>query len=166
MAHALLDIFVMVQMKHILVATDFGEPSHRALELAMDFAEKFDADVTVLYANALPAFADAGVTAGLVWPTEEVASGAKKELEAAVVAAKARYSRVKGVMVDGVPWRTILDVARERGVDLIVMGTRGHGPIARALLGSVADRVVGGNTVAVLTISGRHDNDAQHTAAA
>lgn len=38
----------------------------------------------------------------------------------------------------------ILDAARDMGADIIVMGTHARGPVARAVLGSVADKVVRG----------------------
>jgi nucleotide-binding universal stress UspA family protein len=40
------------------------------------------------------------------------------------------------------PAHDIADVAREVGADLVVMGTRGHGPIAGMLLGSVVLRLL------------------------
>jgi nucleotide-binding universal stress UspA family protein len=38
--------------------------------------------------------------------------------------------------------RLILDLANEAGADLIVVGNRGHGPLARLMLGSVATRLL------------------------
>lgn len=40
------------------------------------------------------------------------------------------------------PAHEIADIAREVGADLVVMGTRGHGPIAELLLGSVVLRLL------------------------
>jgi nucleotide-binding universal stress UspA family protein len=40
------------------------------------------------------------------------------------------------------PAHEIADIAREEGADLVVMGTRGHGPIAGLLLGSVVMRLL------------------------
>jgi nucleotide-binding universal stress UspA family protein len=46
----------------------------------------------------------------------------------------------------------IVAASRREGVDMIVMGTRGHGLIGRALLGSVAQRVVNESDMPVLLI--------------
>ena len=50
----------------------------------------------------------------------------------------------------GPPDRRILQAAEREGAHLIVMGTHGHGLLGRAVLGSVAQRVVAGSTVPVL----------------
>lgn len=47
---------------------------------------------------------------------------------------------------------TILDIARERGVDLIAMSTHGRSGIARMVIGSVADQVVRHSPVPVLLV--------------
>jgi nucleotide-binding universal stress UspA family protein len=41
-----------------------------------------------------------------------------------------------------VPFQTIIDTARDTGVDLIVMGTRGRTELTPVLIGSVAEKVV------------------------
>ena len=49
---------------------------------------------------------------------------------------------VETALVPGRPATVIVDEARARGVDLIVLGSRGHGQFASAVLGSVAAEVV------------------------
>jgi len=46
----------------------------------------------------------------------------------------------------------ILAVAKDSQTDMIVMGNRGHGPLAGLLLGSVAQKVVGLASCAVLVV--------------
>jgi nucleotide-binding universal stress UspA family protein len=53
---------------------------------------------------------------------------------------------------EGVPAAQIVEVARERGGDLIVMGTRGMGRIARLLLGSTAEAVIHAAPCPVITV--------------
>ncbi len=52
-----------------------------------------------------------------------------------------KFASVEHVLEDGHPNRAILDVAKRKDVDLIVMGARGHSVVARALLGSTSDYV-------------------------
>ena len=52
-------------------------------------------------------------------------------------------SGLEGVslVIHGLPWQQIVEVARTRQADLIVMGTHGHTGVARLLCGSVAVKV-------------------------
>ncbi len=54
------------------------------------------------------------------------------------------------VVVHAQPARAILDVAREVDADLIALSTHGHGALKRALIGSVADKVIRGAAVPTL----------------
>ena len=40
------------------------------------------------------------------------------------------------------PWEPILAAAAERGADVVVCGTRGHGPVARSVLGSTSSSLL------------------------
>jgi nucleotide-binding universal stress UspA family protein len=60
----------------------------------------------------------------------------------------------------GEPWAEIVDAASRLDVGLIVMGTHGHRRLPRAILGSVAEKVVRLASVPVLTIHGE-DNPAE-----
>ena len=138
-----------MNIRHILVPTDFGASAARALEMALDLATKLDASVTLLHAFMLPV---TGYEQYLVWPFEEFERQARQALDEEVVAAKARFPRVDGVLVDGVPWERIVDHATVHGIDLVVMGTHGRKGLAHALLGSVADKVVRLAPCPVLTV--------------
>jgi len=49
---------------------------------------------------------------------------------------------VETLVVEGIPAKEILDVAEERKIDIIVMGTLGRTGLERLLLGSVAEKVI------------------------
>ena len=55
-------------------------------------------------------------------------------------------------MRDGIPYHEIVTLAQDRRADLIVIDTHGRGGVNRALLGSVADRVVRLASCPVLTV--------------
>ncbi len=69
-------------------------------------------------------------------------------------AAKARTAGVpaRSALRSGVPFKEIVAAATDERADLIVMGTHGRGGINRALLGSVADRVIRLAPCPVLTV--------------
>ena len=51
-------------------------------------------------------------------------------------------SRVKRILIEGDPARTIVEYAHSEDSDLIVMPTHGYGPFRRLLLGSVTSKVL------------------------
>jgi nucleotide-binding universal stress UspA family protein len=69
-------------------------------------------------------------------------------------AAKARGAglTVRIALRTGVPYAEIVELATNERADLVVLGTHGRGGINRALLGSVADRVVRLAPCPVLTV--------------
>jgi nucleotide-binding universal stress UspA family protein len=58
----------------------------------------------------------------------------------------------EGRVLSGHPAEAIVEVAKARGVDLIVMGSHGRTGLDRVLLGSVSDRVIGYAECAVLVV--------------
>jgi nucleotide-binding universal stress UspA family protein len=55
---------------------------------------------------------------------------------------KERVASLESSAIVGRPAEEIVAAAREPGVDLVVMGARGLGPVRRLALGSVSDRVL------------------------
>jgi nucleotide-binding universal stress UspA family protein len=150
----------MTTFQHILVPVDFGDASNEALEMALGLAPKLDAKITILHATWLPPYYYSTYAEGLAWPTEELEGQAKKALDEVVEKTRARYAKVEGKLVAGEPRDLILQAARELRTDMIVMGTHGRRGIKRALLGSVAERIVRTSPVPVLTVSARDDDAA------
>ncbi|HQY62626.1 MAG: universal stress protein [Myxococcales bacterium] len=144
----------MTAFKHILVPTDFGETSARAVDIAIELARKFDAELTIFHASWLPPASYSAYAEGLYWPTDEMAREARKELDTTVARVKTLYAKTDGVIGQGEPWQQVLTVANERGADLIVMATHGRTGLSRVFLGSVAEKVVRLSPIPVLTVSG------------
>jgi nucleotide-binding universal stress UspA family protein len=141
-------------IRHILVPHDFSDTAEQALMYAVALAEKFGARVTVLHAYEAPSY---GYPDALVASYEFAA-----EIErAATIALKGVESRIRRPNIEldtmlrrGTPWVEITAAAKERKADLIVMGTHGRRGVARALLGSVAEKVVRSAPCPVLTVHG------------
>jgi nucleotide-binding universal stress UspA family protein len=139
--------------KRILVPTDFGESSDAALAYASDLAKAVGAEVIVLHSYEIPTI---GFPDGAIVATAELASrvreGAQAGLDAAVRRNENEGVPVRAVVKEGDASRTIVEAADELGAELIVMGTHGRRGLPRALLGSVAERVVRTATCPVLTV--------------
>ena len=146
----------MIALKKILVAIDFGEASDAALAYGRQLARSFDAQLVVLHVveNALT---------GAVAPNGFVFTdpGLQQTLEAAgqqkvedLVSDEDRILiRAQAVIVtSNAPATAIAEYAKDSGINLIVIGTHGRGPMAHLLLGSVAERVVRIAPCPVLTV--------------
>jgi nucleotide-binding universal stress UspA family protein len=87
---------------------------------------------------------------------QELAEGVEREARAGLDAwlAKLRHPGVKARsrVVEGSAALRILEVAREEGSDLVVVGTHGRTAMGRVLLGSIADRIVRAAPRPVVTV--------------
>jgi nucleotide-binding universal stress UspA family protein len=143
-----------IRLTKVLVPTDFSAPSAKALAYGRELARTFGASLHVLHAVEEP-LAQGWNGYGLPVLPElraEVLAGAQRELEQAVSPGERDRQATELVTRLGDPWREIVAFARERQVDLIVMGTHGRGGMAHLLLGSVAERVMRDAPCPVLTV--------------
>jgi nucleotide-binding universal stress UspA family protein len=144
----------MIAFKHILVPTDFSDPSERALSSAIELAKAFEARLTLLHVWRIP---NAGYAEALAWPIEGMEKAARKALAEVRTRAAKIFPGVDSVVEEGAEWERIIDVAKRQNVDLIVMGTHGRRGLPRLILGSVAEKVVRLSPVPVLTVRGPDD---------
>jgi nucleotide-binding universal stress UspA family protein len=125
-------------MKTILVAYDDTEPSRRALDRAATLAEAFGSRVLVTSIAPLVHSSPRSVTqidrgGGVGTHTDEVRRG-QAMLEERGIAAES-------VAAVGDPASSIAQLAEDRDADLVVIGTRGLGPVQRLLGQSVSQAV-------------------------
>jgi nucleotide-binding universal stress UspA family protein len=143
----------MSTFKHILVPTDFGPSAEAALDLAIDLAKTWNAQLTLFHVAEIPPFAYAGMeySPDFVTPILDAGTAQLEDLKKKVVA---RCPNVTTECKLGFPREEILARAEAVGADLIVMGTHGRRGLSRVFLGSVAERVVRLSRVPVLTVRG------------
>jgi nucleotide-binding universal stress UspA family protein len=143
--------------KRILVPTDFGKAASRALDVAVDLAEKYDATVRLLHTYEVPSYPypDSGVAAvDLLTPIHDAVQA---QLDQALLDLRKRSPAARACIVAyGVAWREILRATEEDQIDLIVMGTHGRHRVDHTILGSVAEKVVRLSKVPVLTVRSSH----------
>jgi nucleotide-binding universal stress UspA family protein len=133
----------------ILLATDGSKEAQLAFASATDLAEKTGSELHAVYVGHMPlvAYESPGATAldrDLLGRTQEDAEQeARTMLEELVRREGHSGGEVAGVHTRlGRPDAQIVGVADELGAGLIVLGSRGLGPLRRALMGSVSDSVV------------------------
>lgn len=125
--------------KTIIWASDGSESADRALPTALDLVAEGNAKLVVVHADELldgrggrmPSLADEPEV------QSKLASKVNELIESGV---DATFHLVSGEGKDAAA--LIADVAYESDADLIVVGTRGHRPIAGMLLGSVTQRLL------------------------
>jgi len=132
----------------LVIATDGSESVRRAVEVAHDLAERFDASVHALYV------VDEGEVESS--PSEvrsDLETALREQGEAATGRVTQRADRdVETAVREGRPASAISGYAREVDADVVAVGTRGRHGENRFLVGSVAERVVRACPVPVLTV--------------
>ncbi|WP_437277088.1 universal stress protein [Sorangium sp. So ce375] len=144
-------------MKTLLLAHDFNATSELALDKAIELARKLSAKLVVAHVYSVPvySFPEGSSLIPSAEDAARIADAAQRSLDQ-VLARRRDTSGVEisGVLRAGVPDEEICRLAEEIGADMIVIGTHGRGAVARALLGSVAQKVVRSAKVPVLSVRG------------
>jgi nucleotide-binding universal stress UspA family protein len=139
-------------MKRIMVAVDGSAPSMHAVKMAGELGSKLGSQLTLAYACVPMVY-----PAETAWvPVHDVERAAEAHGEEVLKQAAATL-REQGVeagtlILHGPAAEVIADAAKAEDVDLVVVGSRGRGAVARVLLGSVADRLVHICAKAVLVV--------------
>jgi nucleotide-binding universal stress UspA family protein len=138
----------MLPIKTILHATDFSERSNYAFRVACALARDYQARLVVLHVLPAPVVGSPdGVI--LTQPDEYRAEARSKLQQVQPTDPAVALERLLG---DGDAATTIVDTAKNKHCDLIVMGTHGWSGLTRLLMGSVAEAVVRRATCPVLTV--------------
>lgn len=141
----------MYEFKQILVPVDFSAASEGALRCGRAMAQAFSARLHLLHIVE-----DWVLYGGLDPVPPEVRSDLDRSAWESLrrVAAEEPQSadRTELCVRSGNAFVEILRYAKEKQIDLIVIGSHGHGPIAHMLMGSVAERVVRKAPCPVLTV--------------
>jgi len=121
---------------------DGSREAREALEWAAGLASSADAQLRILSVHQhLPAVnMPAGAGLPLASVDEEVRAGLARRLGDAESELRARDLRVTGALLDGDPVSCLTDASAH--LDLLVLGSRGYGPLGAVLLGSVSNALV------------------------
>lgn len=129
-------------MKRILLATDGSEPALEATRIAIELAEEHGAELLVAHVvrdvDVVPATV---LQIGTV-VAHKPAPHDLELLEDAAARAREHGVDVTTVLLRGETVDELVSYASVRDVDLIVVGSRGLGAVAGALLGSVSQALL------------------------
>jgi nucleotide-binding universal stress UspA family protein len=154
-----------VMFDKILVAVDGSEYSKKALNYAMELAEKYDGEITLIHVysavvplaspvNTLgsPTMSTPASAAMAVRIAEDLKLMGEKILDDAEKTVKERRIRVEKVLKEGDAVREIVAVAQEGKFSIIVLGHRGMSRLRELVLGSVSEGVCHKATCPVMII--------------
>lgn len=142
-----------MEIRKILVPIEFHQGSAASLERAVELASKLGAEITVLHVWQMPVygFPVVGTSIPVAELGKTIETSARQALEELVKEHEGQGVQLRTMLRVGTPWEQILEVAKELDADLIVMATHGRKGVPRALLGSVAEKVIRMSSVPVLT---------------
>ncbi|MDD2473892.1 MULTISPECIES: universal stress protein [Methanomicrobiaceae] len=138
--------------RKILVAIDGSEPANRALEEAIGEAGVWNAEVHVVYVVESGLFSSLPMDNTLEVMYSVLQKEGKEVLEAARKKADAAGVSLTTHLGQGHAGSQIVALAKELGVDLIMLGSYGKSGVDRLLLGSVTDYVVRNSSITTTVV--------------
>jgi nucleotide-binding universal stress UspA family protein len=139
-------------LSRILVALDGSEGADKAFNAAAELTRKFDAKLFAICVVELPS--TLGIEKEFVRTLETALQRQARQLLSDYSAkAKTNYGiEIEIILASGYPSRAIVDMAKSKDIDFIVIGTRGMSGIKSLILGSVSQDVVRGAKQPVLVV--------------
>ena len=143
-----------ITMRRIVCAVDFSEPSRAAMHVAARLARQKEAALVLVHVVEMPLWAHEPYVHLPTDVTEYMLATSKRMLdEWKVEAERAGTKDVVAKITNGVPWEQIVATAAgDPPAELIVIATAGRTGLKRALIGSVAERVVRHAPCSVLVV--------------
>ena len=148
----------MIELQRILCPIDFSDYSRHALDHATTLARWYESDVDVLYVHPIVPVAASAPGAPLYTPLMTTARDRDQVLESMRCFAGSRPDDEVPMtfeVIEGSAAPVILERARERSADLIVMGTHGRSGFERLVLGSITEKVLRKASCPVLSVPPR-----------
>ena len=144
-------VVMRVAFKNFLFATDFSEVSQHALLHALAMAKRYDAKLTVVHVappeEQVPIPMEP-VSLELDWQAKRAAENMAQLEEFEPLHMYPHDT----VLRQGNAWAQMADLVKEKGIDLVVLGSHGRGVLGTLLLGSVAEQVLRHANCPVLTV--------------
>jgi len=130
-------------MKKILVPTDFSDQANAAVNLAIDIAEKFNAEIHLIHIMAIP----------IDWPRQNNDEKLYPDISKNINQKTRKLDILKNDVIDaGVACNSLIlfnedqsgiaNYAQKNLVDLIVMGSKGSSGLKELVVGSNAEKAI------------------------
>ena len=134
-----------MNVQRILFPTDFSEFSKATEKAACDVADQFGAELHVLHVLQDIFLTVPQTAAALLVPPQSLENEVtftEEEIQRVPLSIWAAGKKVVRAVRIGSAYDTIVQYAKENGIDLIVVGTHGRTGLQHILVASVAERVI------------------------
>lgn len=148
-----------MKIKKIMVACDFSEYSNQALPYASELAENLNADLIVAHVinqrdidavQSVIGYSPVVITVKEY--TENQIENRSQRMDKLIGETVVTHLPVKKVIKIGVPFHELIQVVKEEGVDLVVMGPKGRSNLKGILFGTTVEKLFRHCPVPLLSI--------------
>ena len=147
-----MNVSISIQLKKILIPTDFSETSEKAMNYAAYLASRLNSEIILFHNIDVPIVSSGDmVFTGDVSELQKIASAQLKKTSAEL---KAKYPQlnVSYTVSIGVASQEILLKCKTEGFDLVIMGSNGTSGVFEVIFGSVTKAVIANCSCPVLTV--------------
>ncbi len=142
----------MISLKKILCPIDHSDCSKEALKYAVSFAMKDEAKLYLLHIIDIRSFSEGLDAMSKQIPDEETLEQLRTKLLDCIPEGIRDDMDVEAIVTQGIPFAEIISTAKEKEIDMIVIGSHGRTGISHMMLGSVSEKVVRKAPCPVLTV--------------
>ncbi len=142
-------------IKEIAFCTDFSDNANEAFFTAKELVNCFGAHLHIVHVMVTPSAPIGEMYVPMEYDAttvERVSQTAEGTIEELYVSKLAKAQGCSVHLLSGHPASEIIQLVKEKGINLIVMGSHGLTGLAHILFGSTADRVVRKASCSVLTV--------------
>ncbi len=132
-----------MEFKNILMTTDLSPYSLSAKDISLSLARKYSAKLYLLYVIDEMIFVELepyGIAYQDIQATHR--EQAEQKLKEIISGEEWKDIRCESVVITGNPFVEIIRFAKEKQIDVIVIGTHGRSGLSHILFGSTAERVI------------------------
>ncbi len=144
-----------LHFRRILVGCDFSPDADHAFQHALSLAQEFQSELHLVHVIEMPTYTELlrPVIEHRQSSTAAIQEFIQHKLDALIPEDARHWCRASTAMLEGQPFAQLLQYAAQSDIDLIVLGSRGHGLFDTMLIGSTTDRIIRNANCAVLSVS-------------
>ena len=144
-----------VNIKSILIGCDFSPDSDVAFEHGLSLAQEFQSELHLAHVVETSIYQELHKTESPVEEElqQEITARLIQKLQDMVPEDARNWCKPQTSLLNGHPYEELVNYAEKHNIDMIVLGTRGHGLMKSLLIGSTTDRVVRRAPCPVLSVS-------------